>query len=64
MREICGFFDLANTCKILAEDEDDFWLAGGDYVSDSGIIPLADLYRRYADLNGDSSYSVGWFVLS
>ena len=63
MREICGFFDLVNTCKILAEDEDDFWLAGGDYVSDSGIIPLADLYR-YADLNDDSSYSVGWFVLS
>ena len=67
MREICGFFDLANTCKNLAEDEDDwtggFCLAGGCcfYVSD--FNPLADL-GRFADLNFDRDYSVGWFVLS
>ena len=32
-REICGFFDLANTYKILAEDKEagGFWLAGGYY---------------------------------
>ena len=65
MREICGFFDLANTCKILAEDEDidGFWLAGGIYFYNSYKVPLMDLHlytNRYLGyFNG-----VGWFVLS
>ena len=67
MREICGFFDLANTCKNLAEDEDDctggFWLAGGGYEGYSDDRPLAAL-RRFTSLNSDCDYSVGWFVLS
>ena len=67
MREICGFFDLANTFKILAEDEDDctggFWLAGGDCGDYSDLYPLADLNRR-THLDYDRNFSVGWFVLS
>ena len=36
-RPVCGFFDLANVFKILAEDEDfgGFWLAGGIFYEDS-----------------------------
>ena len=63
-REICGFFDLANTCKILAEDEEagGFWLAGGYYRDDSCYCPLAALvHLNYLD-NG-SNYGVGWLVL-
>ena len=64
MREICGFFDLANTCKILAEDEDDFWLAGGNYYGNSSYCPLADLCCRAYLYYDDGFSSVGWFVLS
>ena len=66
-REICGFFDLANTCKNLAEDEDDctggFWRAGGGCDYDGDDNPLADLRRRTVLIN-DRGYSVGWIVLS
>lgn len=63
-REICGFFDLANTYKILAEDEEarGFWLAGGDYCTSSNIYPLAYLARcNLQDFNHCDS--VGWLVL-
>ena len=67
MREICGFFDLANTFKILAEDEDDcvggFWLAGGYCNRYSYYDPLAGL-SRLTYLFYDRDYGVGWFVLS
>ena len=64
-RGTCGFYDLANTSKILAEDEDDggFWLAGGGCCNISDINPLADLFHdtnRYGGISG----SVGWLVLS
>ena len=64
-REICGFFDLANTCKILAEDEENggFWLAGGFYYNFGNDYPLAYLYRfnyRYYD----NYNSCGWLVLT
>ena len=66
MREICGFFDLANTYKILAEDEDDsiggFWLAGGNYDNHSIIMPLASLIRD-TSLVKDYKGGVGWVVL-
>ena len=67
MREICGFFDLANTYKILAEDEDDniggFWLAGGGCYGISDYYPLAYLCRG-VDLFNAYYCGVGWFVLS
>ena len=63
-REICGFFDLANTYKILANDEeaDGFWLAGGDYDNRSYYYPLDSLVL---DNNYDCnlSKSVAWLVL-
>ena len=45
LREICGFFDLANTYKILAEDEavGGLWLAGGGCYDDGDGNPLAGL---------------------
>lgn len=63
-REICGFFDLANAYKILAEDIDagGFWLAGGVCNFDCIGYPLAGLghcFERYCNLND----SVGWLVL-
>lgn len=63
-REIVGFFDIANTFKILAEDEEagGFWRAGGYYNLDSCWFPLADLdhcsNRKYVD-----NYCTGWLVL-
>lgn len=63
-REICGFFDLANTYKILAEDKTagGFWLAGGDYNSIGSGNPLADLeLNHYYE---DTHWSgVAWLVL-
>ena len=64
-RCICGFYDLANTYKILAEDKEagGFWLAGGYYFNYSDYCPLAGLYRGTCRDN-DSGNSVGWLVLS
>ena len=64
-REVCGFCDLANTFKILAEDEEagGFWVAGGDYDFNGDGYPLADLIH-YAGRGSGGNYSVGWLVLS
>jgi hypothetical protein len=64
-RCICGFYDLANTSKILAEDEEagGFWLAGGCYGSFSSYRPLAEL-NHYFERTIDLPISVGWLVLS
>ena len=63
-REICGFFDLANTYKILAEDEEarGFWLTGGYYAGGSSNYPLADLWHDCLQDYGHN-YGVGWLVL-
>lgn len=60
----CGFFDLANTKKILAEDEyaDGFWVAGGvchsySYISTLFSLTLEKSFIRTFD------YAVGWLVL-
>ena len=63
-REVCGFFDLANTFKILSEDDKTgvlFWLAGGGYYGHSDNYPLAGLrYDFYRDC--DRNDSVGWLA--
>lgn len=63
-RAICGFYDLANTYKILAEDVDEggFWLASGCYSSGYNT-PLAYM----AHYLGRPEYyiisrSTGWIV--
>lgn len=66
-REVCDFYDLGNSFKILAEDEEEkavgFWLAGGNYFVDSYYYPLADLeHFNYVDI--DRTLSVGWLVLN
>lgn len=63
-RKIAGKCDLANTYKILKNDEKagGFWFAGGGYNYDGSDDPLASL-----NLNGNydnhCNLSVGWFVL-
>lgn len=63
-REICGFYDLANCYKILAEDEEagGFWIAGGYYNYGSNYGPLAGLFLNN-DQDDDYYVSVGWLVL-
>ena len=63
-REIGGFYDLANTYKILAEDEDacGFWLAGGNCKDVIDYSPLADFIHDFSRY-GENAVSVGWLVL-
>lgn len=63
-RKIAGKCDLANTYKILRNDEKGggFWVASGDYRFYGFNNPLANLNLNF---NYDIHYnnSVGWFVL-
>lgn len=63
-RKIVSYYDLANTFKILAEDEEagGFWLAGGNYGNDGDYCPLADLDHFYFRVD-DVNFGVGWLVL-
>ena len=71
-REVCGFFDLANTYKILMEDKDD--ISGGYWLGATGIVNFNDWgdYWYYPVLMGiqfefnrkqEDRRSVGWIVL-
>ena len=67
-RKICVFYDLANTFKILSEDEEfgGFWRAGGYFGFFGNFFPLAFLeyynyYYKYHNI--DLSNCVGWLVL-
>lgn len=50
-REVCGFCDLGNVCKVLAEDPWDetggFWYASGNYYEDSKHHSVTDLYHIF-----------------
>ena len=61
-RCICGFYDLANTYKILAEDEETgcYWRAGSDFYCLSVYHPLAGLCAIRGNAN---FYGVGWLVI-
>lgn len=62
-REVCGFYDLANTHKILAEDGDGSgcWVFGGSHRSKSYRNPLAEeLYFSYHTKFNPNA--VGWIV--
>ena len=65
-REVCGFCDLGNTWKLIAEDPWDvsggFWAAGGCYSNDSNHDPVADLYHSY-DVDNFSNGGVGMLAL-
>lgn len=66
-REVCDFYDLGNTCKILAEDEEEkvggFWIAGGHFNMYSHCFPLADLVLDN-NVNYDGNFCVGWLVVN
>lgn len=68
MREICGFFDLANTCKILAKEEYEctgtFWMVSGYCENFGRDYPLAYHDRIWYNIYNNCNLSVGWFVLS
>jgi len=60
----CGFFDLANTYKILARNNEGegFFLAGGPYNELSNVFPLAEI-GHFANSDCPIFYGVGWLVL-
>ena len=65
-REVCGFCDLANAWKFIAEDPWEeaggFWAAGGYYNNLSYCNPVADLLHcNYVDYNGNGG--VGMLAL-
>ena len=64
-RLICGFYDLANTYKILAEDVEDngYWLVSGFCRWSSYAVPLAWIWHSI-DCISDNKAGVGWLVLS
>jgi len=74
-RKVCGFADLANTLKILLDDNDNgrgfylndgewvwrgVWLAGGSYQNSGVMYPLAHMEVNSMD---DYNDGVGWVVL-
>lgn len=63
-RNIVGFYDLANTHKILVEDKEnnDFVLAGGCFIMNSYDCPLAFILHNI-DPDFCYSRSVGWIIL-
>ena len=64
-REVCGWCDLGNVGKIVAEDKKigSFWIAGGGYNDYSNGNPLVELYNNRFR-NDDRHYSCGWIVLT
>lgn len=60
--EVCGFYDLANTYKMLAEDDNagGFWLAGGYCGILATYRPLAHL--EHVNDREVSYPAVGWLV--
>ena len=63
-RDICGWYDLANAYKILAEDEEasGYWLAGGGYRNFGDRRPLAGLFLDF-DWRNWNFFGCGWLVL-
>jgi len=61
--EICGFYDLANTRKILASDSEDgpFWKAGGYFACNSRKFTLAD-FEEHFGISDLQDNAVGWLV--
>lgn len=62
-REVYGWYDLANTYKILREDGDNggFWVAGGYCKNSSNYFPLADLYHNFGR-DDEFRCRCGWLV--
>lgn len=65
-REVCGFCDLANAWKFIAEDPWEegggFWAAGGDYDYGSNCNPVAGLFHNY-NVDYEDIHGVGMLAL-
>lgn len=65
-REVCGFCDLANAWKFIAEDPWEeaggFWAAGGYSYSSSYYYPVADL-DHYGNVDDENYDGVGMLAL-
>lgn len=65
-REVCGFCDLGNAWKFLAEDPWDeaggFWVVAGSYNHCSSVFPVADV-SRCTKVNLCGAPSVGMLAL-
>lgn len=65
-REVCGFCDLGNVWKFIAEDSWDeaggFWAAGGNYNDDCDNYPVAVLYH-FLNVGDGYRYGVGMLAL-
>lgn len=63
-RQVSEWYDLANTCKITANDEAcGFSLVGGNYNRGGGKCPLADVDRVDYPIS-KYFFGIGWLVLS
>lgn len=61
-REVVGFCDLGNTCKILERTEGKRWIAGGAYDRHSKHFPLSSCYHDVLNANSVYTDCVGWIV--
>lgn len=63
-RGVCGFFDLANTYKILASDKEGepFYLASGDYHENGEYNPISALGSSIF-YDSHLNYGTGWVIL-
>ena len=63
-RRVCDFYDLGNTYKILAKDEDtsNYWLAGGSYNDFGYHFPISSLLSCEYNIIGADANNVGWLV--
>ena len=63
---MCGFCDLANAWKFIAEDSWEeaggFWAAGGDYNYFSYDCPVADLSHNN-NVDNNNNHGVGMLAL-
>lgn len=64
-RPVCGFYDLANTYKILANDDgkEGYCFAGGGHEHYGKWFPLAAIFSTNFRTS-DKNNGVGWIVLS
>lgn len=64
-RQVCGRYDLGNTCKLLRctnEKAGGYWMAGGHRSCYGDHYPLADIDHE-DNVDYDETLSVGWLVL-
>ena len=62
--EVAGFYDLANTMKIVTKDKetDQIWIVSGFYGSYSYEYCLAEIYNHF-NHKDEINNSVGWIIL-